>query len=292
MPHSAPPLLFLHVPKTAGSALIGALSAALDTNTVHGFDRLIFGGFADFASMAPARRGQIVGAPANTHGLTLPPDARWVAGHLAYSTLRAAYPHARIITILREARARIVSHFLFWRAQNPADLADFGTWRHQVGKARSPLAALLTDPILAAQFDNMALRLLLAPHPLIPQAGFISPRHDSALLTEAQARLAHLTFLGTVEMPDLPATLGRRLGLDLHIPVQNQTPAMPPDQRGDLSAELAACAPHLAERARLDNQLWAWAMAAHGLPANPDAAWHRALPRFTRLFAGLPAPTT
>jgi hypothetical protein len=46
---------------------------------------------------------------------SIPRDERLVRAHMALSTLRAAYPGARFMTVLREPTCRLLSHWVFWR---------------------------------------------------------------------------------------------------------------------------------------------------------------------------------
>jgi hypothetical protein len=239
----------MHIPKTAGIAVCDALVQAVRPPRVFfGFDRAFFGGFADFDSVAQANRHFIHLAPN-----TLPAVENLVRAHMSLSTLRAAYPTGQFITVLREPTARVLSHFQFWRGFADAQMADWGGWAAVMRLARGPLAALLTDPRAACQIDNVATRLLLWPHPLIPDDGFIAPEADTVLLAEARAALAGLNFVGVQDGPDFWARLAAWLGRDFLPGRHNVTPPVPVDLDQELTQ---ACRAQVEARTRLDRVLW------------------------------------
>ena len=67
----------------------------------------------------------------------------FIAGHIAFSSLRQRYGSANYLTVLREPLSRILSHWLFWRTVPDDDLARFGAWADYVRRAREPLKDFL-----------------------------------------------------------------------------------------------------------------------------------------------------
>jgi hypothetical protein len=113
-----------------------------------------------------------------------------VHGHFAFSTLQARYPNHQYMTLLREPYSRILSHWLYWRMQRNDELAGWGEWgTNHVRLARQPLAQFLGNATLACQIDNLRTRMLLWPHPNIPDNSFIDERDDEVLISTALARL-------------------------------------------------------------------------------------------------------
>jgi len=219
---------------------------------VSGFDPVLFGDFADFDTFTAEERQRIFLTPAD-----LPPAADFVAGHFAYSTLRAAYPGAQLVTVLREPFARVLSLWMFWRRTPDSALAGVAGWGDYVREARRPLKAFLSEPRIAAQTDNMALRMLLWPHPQIPAAGFIDPAHDALLLRAARQRLEKFDFVAVMEAPDLVAELQAYLGTAASYARLNETGDMPAELKTPLAAELDTQTVQLLEaRSRLDLALW------------------------------------
>lgn len=171
-------IVFTHIPKAAGSALNVSLHRTLQPiRPLYGFDHAIFGSFRDFDGISENQRQHIYARPED-----LPGNADFVGGHFAYSTTRQAFPSARHLTVLREPVARVLSQWVYWRAQDEVSLAGWGSWSARVRSAHRPLGAFLNDPMAACQTDNLALRMLLWPHPLVPGNGFIKPDDDAVLL--------------------------------------------------------------------------------------------------------------
>lgn len=279
-------IAFLHVPKTAGTAYSASLRAALrPLRVVDGFDRSTFGGFTDFASMARRQRQQIYRQP-----WQVPRHAAFITGHFAASTLREAAPRGRIVMLLREPESRILSQWAYWRARPAEELEALGRWAERIRLARAPLDQFLAHPLAACQVDNVYVRALLWPHPLIPPDGFIDPVDDAALLRAARAVLAGFSFTAVVEWAGLPGALAGWAGAALDVPVVNVTDRMPAALRAPLAPQLAgAAAPLLAARARLDRALWqdiAERDLGDGADALADSTRAATRRRYTDLMGG------
>jgi hypothetical protein len=205
------------------------------------------------------------------------PQADFVAGHFALSTVRAAYPAHRLVTVIREPRVRILSHWLFWRGNDATTMPGWGTWLDRVAMARQPLLAFLTNPVLASQVDNLLVRMLVWPHPLLPIGGFIPPDSDRPLLAAAARALAACDFVGLMEEPALDDRLSRWLGAAIHRRRENETQPLPADLRPDLGRELSEPTfAALDARTRLDRVLWAGELARVCPGRDADAAAARA----------------
>lgn len=282
----ARPLAVMHIPKTSGVALIGGLTEAVRPNrVVAGFDLSLFGGFDHFDSIAPELRRLIYLDPAQVPG-----GAEAIAAHMAYSTLAASYPAAQLVTFLREPRTRLLSHYVYWRAQAPDEVSPWGAWAKVSMSARDTLERFLQRGDVAAQTDNLSLRMLLWPHPRIPRDGFIAPRDDAALLDEAMARLDRFAFADIIEHPALVAHLSSWCGQPVEYRKANETPAVPADVRTRLDHEMTAQAFELLHAcSRLDARLWS-ALATRHMPAEAaarlaEATFARAIARYARLLA-------
>jgi len=280
-------LVFNHIPKSAGTSLRRALVKAIGAGeTVEGFDRSLFGGFDGFESLAPVLRATNVDAPEE-----LPPSPQLVAGHYAPSTTRARYPGARHITVLREARSRLLSHWLFWRTHTDADLGAWGRWADHVNRSKNPLLDFLQDPAIAGQIDNLSLRMLLYPHPLLPEADHIPVHAEDRLLAEAKALIDSLDFADVIENPRFAQNLSDWLGSPVVMERLNETQPMPEQYRTPLVAELTPAAMGaLARCTRLDDELWRH-VAERRLPpgeaeAFREASYAQAIARHALLMAG------
>ncbi len=247
------PVCFMHVPKASGTSFAAGLLQALDAGSAtRGFDRVLFGGFTQFDTFGETARRQIYDSAD-----ALPGTAAVVAGHFAYSTLRAAYPGGQLLTILREPVSRLMSHWVFWRKHAEDEMAEWGTWTAYVRHARRPLEAFLGEPQVAAQTDNLALRMLLWPHAAIPVDGFIDGANDRLLLREARRRLEDFAFIDIVERPGLQGRVEAWLKRPFPYARHNETANMPPAMRTPLEDQLnTATLALLDTRSRLDKVLW------------------------------------
>ncbi len=279
-------LAFLHVPKTAGSSLIAAIVGALQPDTVvSGFDRVLFGTFADFASLDANLQQAVFRDPAQI------PNATLLAGHLALSSLRHHGASRPVMTVLREPVSRLLSHWLFWRGHTDERLAPWGAWADQVRLSRLNLEAFLSADTLACQNDNLVVRMLLWPHPDIPDGGFIHPRHDRRLLAQARRACRSLAFADLVENPDLAGNIGRFLGRTVTVARSNETSPLPETLRRPLEEALPPAAfAALSSLTRLDRAIWQDVLRQR-LPKTDDHAFRehvlmRNVARFARLMAG------
>ncbi len=242
----------MHLAKTSGTALTsGILEALKPRRPVGGLDRFMFGSYSDFSSLS-------TGAMDTVHGpSTLPADADFVHGHFALSTTMQRYPEAQRLTLLREPRVRLMSLWRFWRNQTSETMGGWGSWADIVRRSHAPLEMFLSDPLVACQTDNMAVRMLLWPHVHVPDDGFIDPAHDAALLKEARSRLGGFDFVDVVENGRLPGNLGGWLGVEFQHRRVNETVVGDSRTRWPLHRELTdGCLDRLDALSRLDRVLW------------------------------------
>ncbi len=248
-----PPLAFMHIPKTAGTALVHALREAVrPQREINGSDTCLSGTFTAYETMDERESARTYRTIAD-----VPTDADMVSGHMAFSTLRQVYPQARMMTVLRDPLSRLLSHWLYWRQMGDEALRPVGAWGDYVRLSRLPLEQFLNASAVAFQIDNLALRMLLWPHPLIKPDEFIDPAHDEQLIWEATKRLHGIDFIDIVESDDLQGNLEQWLGCALPLPRLNETGEIPLEFRSPLHREFTAAAHEaLVARARLDARLW------------------------------------
>ncbi len=247
-------VVFMHVPKTAGTSMLHALREALTPRVEFwAFDRSLFGGFAAFETMRPEIRRTIIESPDE-----LPDHAEFVSGHMALSTTKSRYPSAQFITFLREPATRLLSHWVYWRSLSDEQLAPWGAgWAAILRQSRSPLRDFLAAESAACQTDNLAVRMLLWPHPLIPDDDFIDERNDAILVQAARERLKSFSLVDAVENPRLAANMGDWLNRPFQLHRLNETRNVPAPHRTSLSAELdQGTIALLRLRSRLDFALW------------------------------------
>lgn len=245
------PLVFSHIPKTAGTSLRTALVDALQPDVlVRGVDTSLVGGYDDYELL----RG--VAADFHFSPEDLDADATLVAGHIAPGTTMVRYPGADHITMLRNPRLRVLSQWLHSRSLSDFDLRHYGRAGTAFRLGRLPLADYLDRPMIAPNTDNTITRFLVWPHPLLETTSFIPGEHDAELLDAALARVDAFGHVGLVEDPAAQARLGEWLGRPLPEVRVNER-ATRPKRRTDLGAELDDRTLELLDhRTRLDRQVW------------------------------------
>jgi hypothetical protein len=283
-------LAYMHVPKTSGTAMRHGIATAIGAErTLYGLDRSSFGAYSGFDSMSRSIGERVYASPQD-----LPRDQDFMAGHFALSTLQAAYPEAQIITFLREPLSRTLSHWMYWRSIASRKLRHWGGWADRVRCSHGTLAAFLETPEVACVTDNILLRMLLWPHPLIPDDGFIAPAHDAVLTLAARERLAQLAYADVIENPDFLDDFSRWLGHSLRYAEKNVTTYLPPDRTVSLHQELSDRTMALLDaRTRLDLRLWQLTAQQHVRRGTVEdlrvASIARSIARHSRLGCGAPA---
>lgn len=283
------PLVFSHIPKTAGTSLTAALYAALQpTSYVQGMDTALAGGFDEFGDLSQVARDMVYLTPEE-----LPEDATLVAGHFGPYTTMTRYPDADHITFLRNPRSRILSQWMHSRAVTEFDIRHFGSGAEAFRVAWKPLADYLQEPVVAANTDNTIARFLAWPHARLPADGFIDPAHDDEIAEAAIARLDAMAHVDLVENPAFVAGVGQWLGTPLTETRLNERSYVPRRMRPDFTAELAASEALLAHRTRIDERLWRH-VARRVLPDQDldvvlAASLQRAVERYVESFRNTPS---
>lgn len=278
------PLVFSHIPKTAGTSLRAALTEALaPQRVVDSLDLALVGGYDNVDAVDERVLAMFHFTPE-----TLPADADLVLGHLAPGTTMERYPQGRFLTMLRDPRLRLLSQWIHSRSLSDFDLRHYGTEGRAFRVARLPLRDYLDHANLAPNVDNTITRFLTWPHPLLAQDAFIDPAHDDELLAAARARLDRFDHVGLVEDPRAMQRLSDWLGVTVQPVRENERTGVPKRRRTDIHGELdPATVAHLDHRTRLDRQLW-WYVAPRLLD-DPQAAWDdgwsRAIARYERVMA-------
>jgi hypothetical protein len=280
------PLVFTHIPKTAGTSLREAVIASIEPEVVfNGFGSATLGSFSDVDSIHPSIRQAIVLDPAD-----FPADIQFISGHIAPSETRARFPEADHFTVLREARVRLISAWLFARAHSDFNLRHWGGLAGWMRAARSDLLDYIDNPEVAAHVDNVSVRLLLWPHDLIPSDAFIDPAHDDELFEQAVAMLDTFDYARVVEDPDYVADLGEWLGRPLDMPRLQQVGGLPQPDSPDLAGEVSGSgADRLQWRTRIDERLWshlaARVFAAEQVDEVRERAYQDAVERYSDLVS-------
>ncbi len=250
---TGPKLSFLHVEKSAGTAIVSWLSAKFHPEQIDPDP------FRDLPPHLFAR------APA----LALARNARYplVWGHYDVPTLRRLDAARLVFTVLREPCARLTSLYYFWHAVDPAKIDPEISFA--VGYAhRLSFEEFLDcdDPTLTDSIDNVYVRRLTG---LYATGAASDPLRDNPqwALREAIMALDSLAFVGISEhLDETAARLAALLGIAppaaaLSVNVTAENHADPsgwyrPVARAPLSEKAVA---GLARRTGLDNALYAYA---------------------------------
>ena len=278
------PLVFCHIPKSAGSSLQAALIKALQPERVAGgVDLALLGGY-DLDGLSAKTRSSFIFSPEE-----LPADATLVTGHLSPGTTMSRFPDADHMTTLRSPRLRVVSQWIHSRALSEFDLRHWGGSAGVAFRAgRQPFLEYLQTEMIAPNVDNTITRFLTWPHPLLQRTTFIAESHDDELLAAAIDRLDRFAHVGVVENPSFLADLGAWLGRELPNSRLNERTSIPRSRRPDLTAEMSPSTIELLDhRTRLDRQIWTH-VASKALDVDPDrvlqASWDKSMDRYANLL--------
>lgn len=263
-----PPLGFVHIPKAAGTAMVQQLDTRLRPRKfVYGLDRSQFGSFSAFETMTPSMRGGIF-----LESNAIPADADIIAGHISPTTIRERFPKAHLVTVLRAPETRLLSQWFYWRGYSDDVLAEFGEWGHAIAGARCEIADFLQIRELACVTDNLIVRMLLWPHPLIPNDDFIDTNNDATLINEAQIVLDSFSYVNVIDIKSQNDSLNNWLyknyGMSFWTQIRNMIPdnksikinkakipilrnALPISDQISKSTKLL-----IADRSRLDYIIW------------------------------------
>jgi len=241
-------LIFLHIPKTAGTAVASVLTQWF------GVDEIMP------CSLAAVRTG--------SHPVNAMASRRFrlfgIGMHLDHDQV-AAIRHALrgeerpfVFTVLREPRARLISQYLHWRRTDDASLAgvDNLTREAYLSARELPLGEFLNknNPFVIEHFRNYQTRLL---------AGFATclKRSDDEILETALANMADYDLVGTTSQCDqVLAAVAEAYGWASPGPLQavNVAPTRTPLHHDD-ATEAA-----IAEYTALDAAVW---QRLHAAPA-------------------------
>lgn len=243
---------FVHVPKSAGSSIKNAVTqrcAAASIAPIQ-LDRVLFGSFDRFDEMPARTRSTIaVDGPGEIDGFDV------VMWHFGFASLAPHFAPADTMTVLREPRSRLLSHYTFWRGWSSARHADWDPYDASRRAVSATFGEFLQDPTVASQTDNLVTRMLLAPHPSIPADGFID---DGALEELAALGGALLDDFGFADVVESGPALWRDLSSWLDADVEPERTLVTEVQPGtdwvsDLTPTTTAA---LARRTAIDARLW------------------------------------
>ncbi len=183
VPGESRPLFFFHIPKTAGTTTVAALRAMLRPDAV----------ITERGVLSLARVQKAVAA-----GLS---GGQFIHGHPGHGVGAALYRRTRMVTLLREPRAHVVSNYLFLRG-DPAN-------PHAEAAQRLGFSAFIRAHPYYAVFQAGSLCVGMEREPLAGTAEIV------ARVPLIQSFLAGMHLVGTTERLDdffaaLAAPMGRK----------------------------------------------------------------------------------
>lgn len=255
-----PAVVFMHIPKTAGTSLHARLAAKFPAPLVcpERFDRL------HAYSLAELNR------------------YRLFSGHFAYPVTRWIPARKRIaVTLLREPVARVVSAYRFLRAHKPAYFERHGFGLTRLAHELDPHAFFADERVRQSPwFDNVAVRMLLGftdgrrwerLGAAKRAAALRLPADERAVAAAAMRTLEEFAAVGITERFDaFAARVGEAVGLDLGedgarkqvlSDLVNEDPNLEPVPEVELAPDLLALIEPLV---RVDRRLYERIAAAQG----------------------------
>lgn len=215
------PIGFLHVPKAAGTSLTSALAKSIGAPVCHvRFDRSLFGEFTGFDELTTEVRSAIATSEEELWPLA---STALVAGHFYLSTIARFVAHSRILLIVREPRARLLSQYDYWRSQSPEETEHWLPYDFPLA-AREPFKLFLQNSRIAASSDNVLCRMILGPATHIPLGTFLPETEHASLAEQALSRIQSLGCVQVVERGRAAFDeVGRAFHLRLHVGRENTT---------------------------------------------------------------------
>jgi hypothetical protein len=191
---NGPSVSFLHFERTGGTSLAAAL-----TDRFHPLQ------------IAAAHRAEDIDNPK-----VAIEERKLVWGHYDLPTLRRLSPERRIITVLREPAARILSLYYFWRSIHPSQLDERADSRVMEAQRLNLLDFLQSDhQSLRDSIDNIYARRLAGLYGSGTPDDPLERDPDGALALARNA-LEHFAFVGISEhMADAFRGIEHALGVNL-----------------------------------------------------------------------------
>ncbi len=190
----------MHVPKCGGTSIHKALERALPAGSLSAKRRGTFDMRPDFTGWGGLEDDIRAEIALTDDDISEMRAAQVVIGHFTLDSLLGVTQAHSIATVLREPRARLLSHFAFLRVHTPDQRRPRPFMVFEA--ADGTLDDFLGEPVFAASTDNVVCRMLLHDAGVIPETGFIAPSEIAGIAAAALARLDELGSVSVLEIPD------------------------------------------------------------------------------------------
>jgi hypothetical protein len=234
-------VIYLHIPKTAGTTLHHIIDRQYEPAESHVIDRHDVG-IEEFKGLSPVRRARI----------------RMLRGHIPFGLHRYIPGPATYVTVLRDPIERLISYYYFVRGNPKHYLHDYALLR------RMTLRRYVESRVSLAT-DNFQTRIISGAWTNVGYG-----ECDEATLALAQRNLVqHFAVVGLAEQFDQTLLLlKRRFGWrNVFYSRRNVTQGRPP--RDSLSQETLAV---LRQHNRLDLELYRYAQALFAAQVRGEGA--------------------
>ena len=198
------PVVFMHIPKTAGSSLTNMLEPHYAPGEV-------------FRSPEPGSLSRLGSAELQSYSI--------LCGHFDWSELGNLPKKSQIICLLRDPIDRIVSLYWYWRSfswEYAAENQDYGiAYAKSVGIEEFFFDAPLG---IRANYENAVVRQLVGADFCTAQVGF--KNSDEAAINLAKSRIDQMSVCGLMEdMSGSAILISQALGIrDLRVRFDNRGP--------------------------------------------------------------------
>lgn len=274
-------IAFLHVPKCAGMSVKAQIGAQYSASDISPFafepnPSDVTEEYLD--SVSENVRGHTFDGRNSDAAITALSRYPVVMGHFHLDTLLGIKP-TRLVLILREPRARLLSHYTYWRSWGDDEYASFGSNISPRLTRDLSFLDFLVDPRFVGTVDNLAARMLL-PRDMVTAYQALDPRLITEYWSALAPRLNRITDIGLTETIDHDMTAA---GFSSGAPLGrvNSTPATPQQPEGLCppgSLDGTAVDRALVSRTWLDRRLYWWANGqrinrGHPSAPHPDVTW-------------------
>lgn len=171
-------LVFLHIPKCAGTSVHSALSASFDRSEI--FPR--YGHDLQNEQLGELRRYRYLAGHFSMYGVQRVPSPKWT------------------LTVLREPKSRVLSLYYFWRSFTDAHIAAKDLKGPRMAKTMGLLEFLTSkDPFILHNIRNTQCRSLVGPMHVNPPS---EPYNSGWLVEVAFGNLVRFNYVGFAETLD------------------------------------------------------------------------------------------